>query len=35
MGGFMEPGHFIMQTKMLHGIKQRVESKHRTESAHL
>jgi hypothetical protein len=33
MCGFMEPGHFIMQTKMLRGIKQRVEANHRTESA--
>jgi hypothetical protein len=24
--GFLEPGHFIMQTKMLHGIKERVEA---------
>ena len=24
---FLEPGHFIMQTKMLHGIKQRAEGR--------
>jgi hypothetical protein len=29
--GFMEPGHFIMQTKMLRGIKRRVEVRQRVE----